>query len=343
MNDWLAALSSHLLSDTPMVRVVVASVHGSSPRAVGTTMLVGATQFEGSIGGGHLEWQALAIARTLLTHPQQPAVRLERFALGEKLGQCCGGSVEVWFERYDSSAADFVVNTLARRKPDSLLLTVFGLTLERLLVDADCLPDGLILPADFAVQDRALLITRNDSVVLIEPIASTQQQLWLFGAGHVGKALVKLLADLPLRITWIDSRPQMFPATLSSNVTPLCTDDPVAAARGSPPDTWFLVMTHSHDLDYDLCCALLTRADFAWLGLIGSRTKAARFTQRLKRQGITAQRLARLTCPIGLATISSKLPAAIALSTTAQLLGLIEQRRAGSLTSHALQHGAKSA
>ena len=171
----------------------------------------------------------------------------------------------------------------------------------------------------------ALLRQADDTAALIERIDPAHEELWLFGAGHVGKALVKVLADLSLRITWVDNREDMFPPSVSANVTTLLTDDPADAVRSAPSDAWFLVLTHSHDLDYDICCAILSRSDIAWLGLIGSKTKATRFTQRFRRHGIIEKSLQKLTCPIGLPSVTSKLPAAIALSVATQLLGMIEQ------------------
>ena len=120
MNNWLTTLYPNLLAGTPMVRVVVATVRGSAPREPGATMLVGmdrvnGTRIEGTIGGGHLEWKAIEIARTMLAQPDMPASRMDRFALGATLGQCCGGAVELWFERYEVSAAGFVADVLKQR------------------------------------------------------------------------------------------------------------------------------------------------------------------------------------------------------------------------------------
>ena len=103
--------------------------------------------------------------------------------------------------------------------------------------------------------------------------------------------------------------------------------DPVAQVSALPPDAYCLVMTHSHELDQNLCEALLRRGDFAWLGLIGSATKQRRFMQRFKEKGLTQAQLARLTCPIGIPDIQSKQPGAIAVSVAAQLLQLREARQ----------------
>jgi xanthine dehydrogenase accessory factor len=154
---------------------------------------------------------------------------------------------------------------------------------------------------------------------LLERLDPGLPPLWLYGAGHVGQALARILAELPVRLTWIDSRAGLVPA---AGATPrwLYEADPAAAVGAAPPGTYFVVLTHSHPLDYALCGAILRRKDFAWVGLIGSMSKAARFRARLARDGFTADLIARLICPIGIAGIASKWPAAIAVGVAAQVL-----------------------
>jgi xanthine dehydrogenase accessory factor len=163
-------------------------------------------------------------------------------------------------------------------------------------------------------------VTSSDDgrVTLIERIDVARTPVWLYGAGHVGQALVRTLAELPFHVTWVDSRADLFPHTLPDNVTVLSA--PFDAAISAPSDARHLVMTHDHALDYELCRAILTRNEFAGLGLIGSESKAARFRSRLKRDGVATERIARLVCPIGLTDIPSKSPAAIAIGIAAQLL-----------------------
>lgn len=164
--------------------------------------------------------------------------------------------------------------------------------------------------------------------LFFELIRPCDFQVVLFGAGHVGQALTQvLISAVPCRILWIDSRPGQFPAAVPDNVEIRAAQDPVAQVDALPPDACCLVMTHSHELDQNLCEALLRRGDFAWLGLIGSATKQRRFMQRFKQKGLTPAQLARLTCPIGISGIQSKQPGAIAVSVAAQLLQLREARQ----------------
>ena len=315
MTDWLETLSRILLADASAVRVVVAATRGSAPRERGACMLVSEATVEGTIGGGHLEFRAIEIARGMLSQHELGATRLDRFALGATLGQCCGGAVELWFERFGTEDRDFVFQALRAREtnPEALLVT-------RLEPSAGAPHRTIAVQAPADVEGIRLLVER------LQPPLSP---LWLFGAGHVGNALVRVLAALPFRVTWVDSREEAFPAAIPGNVSVLCSDAPEAEVSAAPRGAFYLVLTHSHDLDYAIVRAILARDDFAWAGLIGSATKRRRFAQRLARQGVAPESVARLTCPIGIAGISSKLPGAIAVAVAAQVQQALEARAAG--------------
>ena len=152
--------------------------------------------------------------------------------------------------------------------------------------------------------------------------------LYLFGAGHVGQALVTVLAPLPFHLVWLDTRDGVFPGSLMAGVDARVIDDHEPEIREAPAGSYFLAMTHSHAMDYDICEKVLQRGDFAYLGLIGSRTKRRKFEQRLQTRGYVNLPLDRLTCPIGVADINSKEPAAIAVGTAAQLLQCLSAREA---------------
>jgi xanthine dehydrogenase accessory factor len=162
---------------------------------------------------------------------------------------------------------------------------------------------------------------------LIDPLRAEGPRVWLFGAGHVGRALVNVLAPAAGSITWIDERDDEFPRQLPSNVRKIVTDTPVAEVAAAPVASFFLVMTHNHALDEELAEAILKRGDFAYFGLIGSATKRRRFEQRLSARGMDAARLAAMICPIGAAGIGDKRPAAIAIAAAAELLHRYESRR----------------
>jgi len=151
-------------------------------------------------------------------------------------------------------------------------------------------------------------------------------ELYLFGAGHVGTALVRSLCDLPINITWIDTRDDMLPEVPSVGVNAICTDTPEAEVDAAASGSYFLVMTHDHSLDQRLCEQILRRDDYAYFGLIGSLAKRRNFETRMRRRGLDAQKFGRMTCPIGIGDISSKQPAQIAIAVAAEILQVYDRQ-----------------
>ncbi|HEY0818219.1 MAG TPA: xanthine dehydrogenase accessory protein XdhC [Rhizobacter sp.] len=246
------------------VVVRVSEARGSVPREAGTRMLVAPGEVAGTIGGGHLEWQAIARAREMLAN-DAAAPQSIHYALGPSLGQCCGGAVTLSFER-----------------------------------------------------------------LLAEQLAAWTQEaarfhLQLYGAGHVGRAIVRLLATLPVEVDWIDEREDEFPASLDGRPWPrhirrLAVDAVEGEVRHAPPGAFYLVLTHQHELDLRLSEAILRRGDFGFFGLIGSKTKKQRFVHRLEERGVPHAAIDRMVCPIGLPGIAGKAPEVIAVAVVAQLL-----------------------
>jgi xanthine dehydrogenase accessory factor len=317
--DWLRAQG-----DVPSVLVTVAAVKGSAPREPGAKMLVRAHDFDDTIGGGHLEHRALEIARTMLGVGE--ARRFERFALGPSLGQCCGGVAWLAFERVDAAQVDLL---RARRNVDTWrLVALDGACDWALFDDAALLAGTPDAPAFERALEARVLDGEGGRRWLLDPVLAPRAHLMLFGAGHVGAAIVRALAELPCRVTWVDERDAMFPPSIPPNVTIEATDTPEALVEHAAPGTSFLVMTHSHALDLRLCHAILARPEHAgtpdWFGLIGSSTKRSQFEARLRERGIDDARLANMVCPIGLPDIAGKAPAVIAASSVAQLLAVWE-------------------
>jgi len=318
MENWLTAALAE-----PAVLVTVAIVEGSVPREPGAKMLVTADGFAGTIGGGHLEHRAIEIARMMLKERLKEGgePRLERFALGPSLGQCCGGIAHLAFEVADR---DQMALLDARRNVDTIRVVALDHRMWALF-DAD----GVQLAGDRVPPfDRTLgthVFTDTDGRRwLADAILAPRAHLMLFGAGHVGAAIVRALAELPCRVTWVDEREDLFPADVPSNVTIEATDIPEALVGGAAPGTTFLVMTHSHALDLRLSNAILSRPGRDWFGLIGSDTKRRQFEHRLRERGIADDKIAAMVCPIGLPGIAGKAPAVIAASCAAQLLTVWE-------------------
>jgi xanthine dehydrogenase accessory factor len=173
-----------------------------------------------------------------------------------------------------------------------------------------------------------VLRTREGALSFFERLDEEYPAVWLYGAGHVGHALAAMLVQLPLRLFWQDSRPGQFLPGAAEYSRSMPETELVAAVAQAAPGTYFLVMTHDHGLDYELCRKVLLRNDMAWLGLIGSQSKGARFRSRLRRDGFRPEVIERLVSPIGVAGVKSKWPAAIAVAIAAQLLQLLSQRAA---------------
>jgi xanthine dehydrogenase accessory factor len=170
--------------------------------------------------------------------------------------------------------------------------------------------------------------------VLFEYLPANQFQIAVFGAGHVARALIPILGTLPCRINWIDSRADEFPQMVPPNVTRTVARQPEQVLEDLDPGHDILILTHDHQLDFELCCAALSHPELRSIGLIGSATKAARFRQRLLKRGFNTEQIARIACPVGLSQVPGKLPAEVAVSIAAQLLaiehaGLTESQRRG--------------
>jgi xanthine dehydrogenase accessory factor len=323
---WLDAARAHLAGHAAVVRVTVVALRGSAPREPGASMLVDSRRTVGTIGGGRLEWHAIRAARELLRARDTAPVRIDDLVLGPQLGQCCGGRVELWLERLTRDDLPWL-HQMARRLRTgggSVIATEFagGVVSHRLLRSIS------------GAAGLELRRSEQDRVTLFETLRPQRPRLWVFGAGHVGQALVRLLSELALfEITWIDSRDELLPANLPECVTTHACAQPSELIGAARPATRYVVLTHDHGLDYELCRSILMRGDAAWLGLIGSASKSARFRSRLLRDGVGADMLAGLTCPIGIPGVASKLPAAIAIAITAQLLQKLDAAPAALSTS----------
>ncbi|WP_229380904.1 xanthine dehydrogenase accessory protein XdhC [Shewanella psychropiezotolerans] len=162
----------------------------------------------------------------------------------------------------------------------------------------------------------------GNASVLFECFAAVGVNIMLFGAGHVGKALIPILAQLPCHVTWVDSREEQFPANIEMypNVTKVVTEEPEFEVGSMPEHSYFVVMTHNHQMDFEISQAILKRADFSYLGLIASDTKWRRFKQRYKHRDVDQNQVARMSCPIGLEQVGGKLPIEVAVSVSAEII-----------------------
>jgi xanthine dehydrogenase accessory protein XdhC len=256
------ALGAMLAAGEAAVVVRVAEALGSTPREANAAMIITPQDVLGTIGGGRLEWEAIARARTML-RDNLLADGMD-IPLGPAVGQCCGGRVLLDLRRADTA----VLAALQAAEED----------------------------------DR----TRWPTV-------------FVFGAGHVGRALAAALDPLPLRLTVIESR-TAYLGDLPARASPVVSADPAAEVRAAPAHAVFVVTTHSHQLDYAITEAALARGDAAYVGMIGSATKRARFARWFTSRGGTAAQLSALVCPIGRQGVRDKRPAVIAAFAAAEVL-----------------------
>lgn len=253
-SNWVESIYRLREQNQTYALVTVISVQGSAPRESGCKFVVTPTDIFDTIGGGHLEYKCIEMARQLM-QDKRALQHIEHFPLAARLGQCCGGRVSVLFEVFPAAAMNLV----------------------------------------------------------------------LFGAGHVSRALTSILKELPCRVTWVDSRSQEFPDHSTDNIERLVSEHPADEVADMPEDSHYLVMTHDHQLDMAICEAVLKRGDFAYLGVIGSESKAGRFRLRLKRQGFNAGLVDKMRCPVGLTAVPGKRPMEVAVSIAGELIALMNQ------------------
>ncbi len=279
-----------LANAVPAMEVQVLAARGSVPREAGTRMLVSASDVAGTIGGGHLELKAIAQARELLAVRSAEGVERAEGAEGPEGAEGAGLG----------AASRFAMASEAHDRHYPL-----GPAL------GQCCGGALTLRTQPLSQDA----------INAWPAAPPLFTLQLYGAGHVGRAIARLLDGLNCQVQWIDQRDDEFPAQVSApHIERVCVESVEAEVAEAAPGAFYLVLTHSHDLDLRITEAILKRGDFAYLGLIGSATKRARFLHRFEQRGIDASSLARITCPIGVPGIAGKEPEVIAVAVVAQML-----------------------
>jgi len=302
--NW-AAKVLEIIDKEPVAMVSVLAIEGSTPREAGTRMVVTARQSFGTIGGGNLEFQCIDQARLALK--RAPGTwRIQDYPLGVLLGQCCGGRVRVMIERLDPRDSDWL-REATRREAFTLTTRLGGDGVQRTIGDAEAGPLSARGPAPVAGE------------TLIERLGQSLTSVLMFGAGHVGIALARVLEGLPFRLHWYDDRTDV-PAEVTVG------DAATLYAEAASGEGVTLILTHDHALDYELTkAALCSKARF--IGLIGSSTKRARFFSRLRKDGFDDAAIARITCPIGLSGITGKAPEVIAVAVAAQLLLFADKTR----------------
>jgi xanthine dehydrogenase accessory factor len=299
--------------------ISVIGVAGSVPRDAGARIVLQPDGgFFGTIGGGRLEYEAIAAARAALAAGRGRA-QFRDWPLGPNLGQCCGGMVKTLTETFGPADLPMVLRFEAAEQGGAF--AVMG------RIGEDGRVERVLAPSDTVMLRAAPVIGAAGvgAASFHESFGEVTTPVLLFGAGHVGRAVVLALAPLPFSVRWIDSRPDQFPQHIPQNVVAVHADAVDRELDEAPRDAMVVVMTHSHPLDFDITVAALQHETFDFVGLIGSQTKRARFVHWARQMGVTDRQIERLVCPIGVPQIKGKEPAVIAAALAAQLLVVRER------------------
>ncbi|NNF17315.1 MAG: xanthine dehydrogenase accessory protein XdhC [Gammaproteobacteria bacterium] len=362
MLDWLRQLQQLRRDTEPCVLVTVSGCRGSTPRETGAKMIVTRDTVIGSIGGGKLEYSCVRSACEWLQNGNVTGrSKTRRLVLGANCGQCCGGVVEILFEEI-TPAQQWWIDELTALQTAGIPAAMVTLCTPRArarkwvvtarncrtqdrhagdvdrpeLTDSEVdwtkgLPQHVLdaarcclEPGAGARQFSAACDAGEKLTVLIEPVRRCDFEIAVFGAGHVGSACVTIFTQLEATVHWIDNRPDLMNGLKRDDLHTVEIDPPTSYVNQLAAGVYYLVMTHDHALDLELCAAILQRSDSSYCGLIGSGAKRRRFLKRLTAAGLLPEQLARLTCPIGIDLIGGKKPMEIAVAVAAELLNLRE-------------------
>jgi xanthine dehydrogenase accessory factor len=309
-HSWVERIAGFLDQGHAVCRVVVAEVKGSAPREAGAELYVTPTQIFDTIGGGALEYEAIHLARKQLAEMGEGRFfrQFRSFALGPNLGQCCGGQVVLLFEGFSLAVKD---------KLEQITLEGMHSFMHQMAGNIICqpMPDKVSQPV-YDAQKKTLKM----------PLQRPSMPLYLYGAGHVGRAVIQAVASLNLDIIWVDTDISRFPDNIDTAITRVPAKDMHIIASHALPDSIHLVMTYSHRLDEEIVYTILKNKNFSHIGLIGSQTKYRRFRSLLSKRGISDALLDQLNCPIGIPEITAKTPAHVALSIAAQIAIWLEAK-----------------
>ena len=340
MRDWFEPLIKVLSRDSTAVLVTVIAVDGSVPREPGAALVVSVDGIYGTIGGGNLEHSSIKRARSMLASDvnrisAEGEQECHQLSLGPSLGQCCGGRVELLFERVSSDTSWISELTMGHEaseysesKPEKWLCR--NLDNKTAIIATPELFHSQVPVSNSQIstlKKKASLVTSgfDNSRWFCTPLNERVPSVQVYGAGHVGQAVVRQLSLLSCRIAWLDHREDWLELQTDLQVNRVLTDSPEDEIAKSPFNTCHIVMTHSHNVDFDICHAILKQGDFGYLGLIGSATKRRTFTKRLKQRGHNDDLIGRMNCPIGNLQLKSSVPSVIALNLAAELTSLWEQ------------------
>ena len=355
MNSWLKPVKTASALNKGFVLLTIISTKGSTPCSNGDKIVFsGAESVFGSIGGGNLEFKALSFAEELLSLNSN-GTYLKKYPLGASLGQCCGGYVNVMFESFIQSDATNswikTVSNLLQDNEDFIVATIVDSNSEIefsskkfVYLDGNLSPnidDKKISSLITKSAKDLLLLSDSPTIVQFENqsgaltevcfekvLTSEVQPVVIFGAGHISRALMPILINLPIKIYWIDDRAEQFDKYQgdTSQIDIIC-DDFVQSIPDLPDSSYCLVITYSHQIDFEICEKMITQNNFSYLGMIGSEIKGKKFRDRFHQKNFSEEVINKFICPIGDKQKFLKSPAAIAVTIAMDLINFIEHKR----------------
>ena len=355
MNSWLKPVKTASALNNGFVLLTIISTKGSTPCSNGDKIVFsGAESVFGSIGGGNLEFKALSFAEELLSLNSN-GTYLKKYPLGASLGQCCGGYVNVMFESFIEADATNswikIVSNLIQDNEDFIVATIVDSNSEIefsskkfVYLDGNLSPnidDKKISSLITKSAKDLLLLSDSPTIVQFENqsgaltevcfeklLTSEFQPVVVFGAGHISRALMPILINLPIKIYWVDDRAEQFDKYQgeTSQINIIC-DDFVQSIPDLPNNSYCLVISYSHQIDFEICEKMIIQNNFSYLGMIGSEIKGKKFRERFQQKKYPEEVINKFICPIGDKQKFLKSPAAIAVTIAMDLINFIEHKR----------------
>ena len=296
---WTDELIKIIQKNNFVCRAMIVRSDGSTPREEGASMIILKNEIKGTIGGGNLEFEVINSARKKIKTTSTFLREKKNFPLGPNLGQCCGGYVEVLLEYYNKECIP-LLKSLAKSNKKFILHPL----------------EKHKFPLGTNEKSHKSFFFSNHF--------KRYQPVFIYGAGHVGRALINVTNDLQIDRYWVDISKDRFPKNLPKNLNKLIANDLKIIAHNALPNSIHIVMTFSHHMDEEIVEIILQKNNFFKLGLIGSKTKKIRIFNRLKKRGLSDILLDKVTCPVGIPEVFGKKPPQVALSIASQLSNWIE-------------------
>jgi xanthine dehydrogenase accessory factor len=312
-NDWITEALASSNQGEKGVLVFVVRHYGSTPRDKGSWIYVRSDHLFGTLGGGEVERVVEAAAHDMLAGRRIWERVYEKFMLGPDMGQCCGGGMEVVFEPVDNTSINWLADAMncVNQHQAGFVVVAWNDTLQAPVVH----------------RSEASEILSEAGGVHIQSLIDLRPSVVIYGAGHVARAFAAIAAQLPIRLVIVDERQnELNLVPIAPNIVPVFMEYPPAHAAQLDANTAaVLVMTYSHALDYRLCLSLLKNVELNYVGLIGSKSKGARFRRRFELdEGFSAAQISRLVSPIGQGSVGGKEPGLIALATLNEVMSVLE-------------------